>query len=78
LGDLWRGAGNPTAAVENYGKEMEASGESVELLAALALAREDLKENDAAIAAWERVLVLDKDHRDARSRLRRLKKPTRR
>ncbi|MBK6881044.1 MAG: tetratricopeptide repeat protein [Elusimicrobia bacterium] len=78
LGDLWRGAGNPTAAVENYGKEMEASGESVELLAALAQAREDLKENDAAIAAWERVLVLDKDHRDARSRLRRLKKPSRR
>ncbi len=78
LGDLWRGAGNPAAAVENYDKELSASGESVDLLSALALAREDLKETDAAIAAWERVQALDKDHREARARLRRLKKPTRR
>ena len=72
LGDLWRGAGNPAAALESYGKELSASGESVDLLSATAQAHEDLKDSAAAAAAWERVLALDKDHREARARLRRL------
>lgn len=72
LGDLWRGAGNPAAALESYNKEGAASGESVDLWAATALAHEDLKDKTAAVAAWERVLALDKNHREARARLRRL------
>lgn len=75
LGDLRRGAQAPVEALECYRKELEISGDSLDLALAMAAAHEDLKDADLAVRCWERVLQFDPDHREARAKLRRLKRP---
>lgn len=75
LGDLYRGAGDPQRALNEYEKERAVSGESAELASGMAQAAESLGQMDVAIERWKKVLELDPTHRDARSHLRKLKQP---
>ena len=75
LGDLRRGAQSPSEALACYRRELEISGDSLELALAMAVVHGDLKDNDLAVRCWERVLQFDPDHREARANLRRLKRP---
>ena len=74
LGDLFRGRGDLPKALEEYALERNASGDSAELALAMAQAYQDAGQDELALERWEHVAQLDPKNREARTRLRRLKK----
>lgn len=73
LGDLYLGSGDAAKALTEYEKERDRQGETLDVCLALATAAETLKKTDLAITYLTKALALDPTHRDARTRLRRLK-----
>lgn len=74
LGDIFRGQGDLPKALAEYVLERSASGDSAELAQAMAQAYEDSAQDELALERWEHVAQLDPKNREARARLRRLKK----
>jgi tetratricopeptide (TPR) repeat protein len=74
LGDLYRGLGDYPQALENYHLEFSQNKEDPDLAEAMALAYEKTEDFVQAVAQWERVLELDPKNREAKKKIRLLKK----
>lgn len=75
LGDLYRGMGDASRALNEYELERKMFGESADLASGMAQAAESLGRTDVVVERWKKVVELDPSNREARARLRKLNQP---
>jgi tetratricopeptide (TPR) repeat protein len=74
LGDLHRGSGNLSKAMEHYNLALSQQKDDAELWEAVSLTYEDLKDYSQAAAGWKRVLELNPKHKKAKEKIRQLQR----